>query len=56
MTTTHKTLRGPRGALIFAKKEDNVANRIRAAVNEMTDGKPDYNQMLSLATALNDVA
>lgn len=54
MTTTHKTLRGPRGAVIFSKKE--YAERINKAVFPGLQGGPHNNQIAALAVALDEAS
>lgn len=53
-TTTHKTLRGPRGALIFAKKD--LMPKIDKAVFPGLQGGPHMNQIGSVAVALAEAA
>jgi glycine hydroxymethyltransferase len=52
-TTTHKTLRGPRGALIFYKKE--LKDLIDFAVFPSSQGGPHNNTICAIATALKEV-
>ncbi|KAF7680928.1 Serine hydroxymethyltransferase 2 [Astathelohania contejeani] len=61
-TTTHKTLRGPRGAMIFYKKQkcrdgsgDDVEKRINFAVFPMSQGGPHNQQTAGIAVALKQV-
>lgn len=54
VTTTHKTLRGPRSAMIFAKKEYMPA--LNHAVFPGTMGGPHLNQIASLGQALLEVS
>ncbi len=52
-TTTHKTLRGPRSALIFSKIDDrNLPVKIDKAVFPGIQGGPHLNQIASVAVAL----
>jgi len=51
-TTTHKTLRGPRSGMIFAKKE--YMDRINSAVFPMLQGGPHNHQIGALAVALKE--
>ncbi|MFC1597925.1 serine hydroxymethyltransferase [Patescibacteria group bacterium] len=53
-TTTHKTLRGPRGGLILCKKK--FAKQIDKAVFPGLQGGPHENQIAALAVALKEVA
>jgi len=61
-TTTHKTLRGPRGALIFANCESPIAKRnkidiakeIDKAVFPALQGGPHDNQTAAIAVALGE--
>jgi len=54
-TTTHKTLRGPRGALIFAKKDSReLDKKIDKAVFPGLQGGPHMNQIAAIAVALHE--
>jgi glycine hydroxymethyltransferase len=54
-TTTHKTLRGPRSSLIFAKKDDRKLNeKINKAVFPGLQGGPHINQIAGVAVALKE--
>lgn len=63
-TTTHKTLRGPRSALIFVRKDKNGADgkpleldkKIDRAVFPGLQGGPHVNQIAAVAVALNEAA
>lgn len=54
-TTTHKTLRGPRSALIFAKKDSRkLHEKIDKAVFPGLQGGPHENQIAAVAVALKE--
>lgn len=53
-TTTHKTLRGPRGALIFAKKD--LIQKIHKAVFPGLQGGPHMNAVAAIAVALDEAS
>jgi len=63
-TTTHKTLRGPRGAMIFCNRESAVAKRnevdIASAIDKAVfpglQGGPHDNQTAAIAVALHEAA
>ncbi|OGZ08322.1 MAG: serine hydroxymethyltransferase [Candidatus Lloydbacteria bacterium RIFCSPLOWO2_01_FULL_50_20] len=54
-TTTHKTLRGPRGAMIFAKKDAReLPTKIDKAVFPGLQGGPHENAIAAVAVALRE--
>ncbi len=54
-TTTHKTLRGPRSALIFSKKDErNLPEKIDKAVFPGLQGGPHINQIAAVAVTLHE--
>lgn len=61
-TTTHKTLRGPRGAIIFANRKSKIAKRngidmakeINRAVFPALQGGPHDNQTAAIAVCLGE--
>ncbi len=54
-TTTHKTLRGPRGALIFSRIDDReLYKKIDKAVFPGLQGGPHMNQTAAIAVALKE--
>jgi len=56
-TTTHKTLRGPRSALIFSKMDSReIAKKIDKAVFPGLQGGPHVNAIASVAVALAEAA
>ena len=56
-TTTHKTLRGPRSALIFCKKDlRELDKKIDKAVFPGLQGGPHMNQIAAVAVALKEAA
>jgi glycine hydroxymethyltransferase len=54
MTTTHKTLRGPRGAMILCRKE--IADKIDKAVFPGLQGGPHNHTTAAIAVALKEAA
>jgi len=52
MTTTHKTLRGPRGGLILAKKNDEITKKLNSLVFPGTQGGPLMHVIAAKAVAL----
>src|SRR5438045_5499197 len=54
MTTTHKTLRGPRGAMIMCKQEH--AESIDKAVFPALQGGPHENTIAAIGVALKEAA
>ena len=61
MTTTHKTLRGPRGAILMVtekglKKDPELANKIDKAVFPGLQGGPHDNQTAAIAVALKEAS
>ena len=56
-TTVHKTLRGPRAALIFAKKDEReLGKKIDKAVFPGMQGGPHMNQIAAVAVALKEAS
>jgi len=56
-TTTHKTLRGPRSALIFSKIDTrNLSTKIDKAVFPGIQGGPHMNQIAAVAAALKEAS
>lgn len=56
-TTTHKTLRGPRSAMIFSKKDTReLDKKIDRAVFPGLQGGPHQNQIAAVAVALKEAA
>ncbi len=56
-TTTHKTLRGPRSALIFVRKDAReLGKKIDKAVFPGLQGGPHENQIAAVAVALKEAA
>ena len=56
-TTTHKTLRGPRSALIFSKKDERgLPTKIDKAVFPGMQGGPHLNQIAAVAVALKEAS
>ncbi len=56
-TTTHKTLRGPRSALIFSRKDSrDLPKLIDKAVFPGMQGGPHLNQIAAVAVALGEAA
>ncbi len=54
-TTTHKTLRGPRAALIFSRKDEReLPKKIDKAVFPGLQGGPHLNQIAAVAVALGE--
>ncbi|MDO8483207.1 MAG: serine hydroxymethyltransferase [bacterium] len=54
-TTTHKTLRGPRSAMIFAKKDERGLDKlINKALFPGMQGGPHLNQIAGVAVALKE--
>lgn len=51
-TTTHKSLRGPRGAMVFYRLDKDLKSRIDSAVFPGMQGGPHNHSIGALATAL----
>ncbi|MBI2017654.1 serine hydroxymethyltransferase [Candidatus Daviesbacteria bacterium] len=59
MTTTHKTLRGPRGAMILVtdrglKKDPDIKSKIEKAIIPGTQGGPHNHQTAAIAVSLEE--
>lgn len=56
-TTTHKTLRGPRSAMIFSRRDERELNKkIDKTIIPGLQGGPHFNQIAAVAVALKEAA
>lgn len=53
-TTTHKTLRGPRGGMILTRENEEIATKINKAVFPGLQGGPHMNQVAAKAVAFGE--
>lgn len=53
-TTTHKTLRGPRGGMILTRESEEIAKKIDKAVFPGLQGGPHMNQVAAKAVAFGE--
>jgi len=53
-TTTHKTLRGPRGGIILTRESEEIATKINKAVFPGLQGGPHMNQVAAKAVAFGE--
>ncbi len=53
-TTTHKTLRGPRGGMILTRESEDLAKKIDKAVFPGLQGGPHMHQIAAKAVAFNE--
>lgn len=53
-TTTHKTLRGPRGGMILTRESEDIAKRIDKAVFPGLQGGPHMNQLAAKAVCFGE--
>jgi glycine hydroxymethyltransferase len=53
-TTTHKTLRGPRGGMIMVRDDLEIFKKINSAVFPGLQGGPHMNNISALAVALSE--
>jgi glycine hydroxymethyltransferase len=53
-TTTHKTLRGPRGGMILVREDEDIAKRINKAVFPGMQGGPHMHQIAAKAVAFGE--
>ncbi len=53
-TTTHKTLRGPRGGMILVREDEEIFKKINLAVFPGLQGGPHMNNIAALAVALGE--
>lgn len=53
-TTTHKTLRGPRGGMILTRENEDISKRINKAVFPGTQGGPHMNNIAGKAVAFGE--
>lgn len=53
-TTTHKTLRGPRGGMILTRESEEIATKINKAVFPGLQGGPHMNQVAAKAVAFGE--
>lgn len=56
MMTTHKTLRGPRGAMIFTRTKDGMAEKVDQSVFPGMQGGPHEHTIAGIAVALKEAS
>ena len=55
-TTTHKTLRGPRGGMILTRESEEIAKKVNKAIFPGLQGGPHMNAIAGIAVALGEAA
>lgn len=54
LTTTHKSLRGPRGGMILTREDEKIAKKIDKAIFPGLQGGPHMHRVAALAVALGE--